>query len=301
VRWGGEEFALLLPETDLPQAQVMAERLRLAFEASDVRLRGGGRLRVTASFGVADYPASPDRASLLAIAGAADYAAKRRGKVSIALLPSLAAGWLPAVLADFRARYPNIELDVADVLSDDCIQRVRAGRADFALASTRAEAPELHTEAFCSDGFHVVFRHDHALARRRGSLTLADLAPHPIVQLARSSSVRQYVEAAIYPNRLRTVLELEQLSTVAGMVRAGMGLTIVPSLTLFHFQHAELTTRALRVPGLVRQVFLVRRSDRGLSSAAQALHEVVMRQRPGRVARAMASPRLSSTSKTTAR
>src|SRR5438552_2713861 len=214
-----------------------------------------------------------------------DHAARRRGRVAIAVLPSLAAGWLPPLLADFHARYPGIELDVADVLSDDCIARVRSGRADFALASTRTEAPELRTESFCSDGFHVVFRRDHPLARQRGALTLARLAPHPIVQLARSSSVRQYVEAAIYPSQLHTVLELEQLSTVAGMVRAGLGLTVVPSLTLFHFDHPELITRALRVPELKRHVFLVRRNDRALSSAAQALYEVVMAHRPHPTAR----------------
>src|SRR6185436_20005057 len=91
-----------------------------------------------------------------AVAGAKDYAARRRGRVSIALLPSLAAGWLPAVLAEFRAAYPGIELDVTDVLSEACIEHVRSGKADFAIAATRAETPELRAELFCSDGFHVV-------------------------------------------------------------------------------------------------------------------------------------------------
>jgi len=100
------------------------------------------------------------------------------------------------------------------------------------------------------------------------------------VQLARSSSVRQYLEAAIYPDQLRTVLELDQLSTVAGMVRAGLGLSVVPSLTLFHFAHPELVLRPFDAPGLQRQVFLVRRADRALSSAAQALYERVLADRP---------------------
>lgn len=211
------------------------------------------------------------------------HAARRRGRVAIAVLPSLAAGWLPPLLADFHARHPGIELDVADVLSEACVERVRTGRADFALASTRSEAPELRTERFGADDFFVVCRRDHPLAKRRGGVRLADIAPHPIVQLARSSSVRQYLEGAAYPRRLRTVLELEQLSTVAGMVRAGLGITVVPASTLFHFEHAELAARPLDGPRLTRQVFVVRRSDRSLSSAAQALYEVIMAHRPGRV------------------
>jgi len=80
ARLGGEEFALLLPETDLSGALVVAERARVAFEAGGVRLKGGDRLTVTASFGVADFPASLDRAALMRDADQALYAAKRFGK-----------------------------------------------------------------------------------------------------------------------------------------------------------------------------------------------------------------------------
>lgn len=208
-----------------------------------------------------------------------EHAARRRGRVSVAVLPSLVAGWLPHVLAGFRAAHPGIALDVADVLSEQCIQHVQAGQADFALASTRADSADLQAEPFCSDDFHVVCRHDHALASRR-RLKLADLAPHAVVHLARSSSVRQVLEAAIYPAQLQSVMELVQLSSVAGMVRAGLGISVVPTLTLFHFAHEDLVTRPLHAPGLRRQIFIVRRRDRTLSVAAQALYEAVLAARP---------------------
>lgn len=54
----------------------------------------------------------------------------------------------------------------------------------------------------------------------------------------------------------------------------------MPTLSLFHFEHAELTARPLEAPGLERQVFVVRRSDRPLSAAAQALYELLMAKRP---------------------
>jgi LysR family carnitine catabolism transcriptional activator len=219
------------------------------------------------------------------LADVRDHAARRRGRVAIALLPSLAAGWLPPLLARFHQQHPGIEIDVADVLSDACIERVRAGSADFALASTRTATPELHTEEFCRDQFHLVCPRGHALAKRRGRIELKDLAPYPIVQLARSSSVRQYVEAALYPIQLHTMMELDQLATVAGMVRAGLGITIVPSLTLFHFADARLATRPLHAPALVRHVYVVRRADRPLSSAASGLHEMLIAAKPKAVQR----------------
>lgn len=208
-----------------------------------------------------------------------EHAARRRGRVALAALPSLAAGWLPGVLAAFRALYPGIELDVADELSEPCVDRVRTGRADFALAAVRGGAPELRTEPFCMDRFHLVCRADHPLARRRRP-ALADLAGEPFIHLARSSSVRQHIEAAIRPAQMNTVMELDQLSTVAGMVRAGLGITVVPALTLFHFEHPDLATRPLNAPDLKRELFVVRRSDRSLSIAAQGLLDFLLKRKP---------------------
>lgn len=214
-----------------------------------------------------------------ALSDLGEHAARRRGRVALAALPSLAAGWLPDVLAEFRVRYPGIELDVADELSESCVERVRSGRADFALAAVRASAPELRADPFCSDRFHLVCRADHPLTRRR-KLTLAQLAGEPFIHLARSSSVRQHIEAAMRPAQMNRVMELEQLSTVAGMVRAGLGITVVPSLTLFHFQHPDLATRPLNAPGLKRELFVIRWKDRSLSSAAQALLEFLVARKP---------------------
>jgi diguanylate cyclase (GGDEF)-like protein len=82
ARYGGEELAIILPQTDAAGAELLAERMRVAVEALHVpRVGGRGTLSVTASFGVAAVPESaPDHAGLIAAADAALYAAKRAGK-----------------------------------------------------------------------------------------------------------------------------------------------------------------------------------------------------------------------------
>ncbi len=224
-----------------------------------------------------------------AVLGVRDQVARRRGRVSIALLPSLAAGWLPQVLAGFRAEFPGIELEVRDVLSEPCIEAVRAGRADFALAATRADTSELRAELFCSDAFHLVCPIQHPLASVP-TVRPRDVAAWPFVHLSRTSSVRQYLDAALHPLQMRTLMEVDQLATVMGMVRAGLGISIVPSLTLFHFQQPEVITRPLSWSGLTRHIYLVRRRDRALSLAAQSLHDWMLQRRPEVEANAV-SPR----------
>ena len=208
-----------------------------------------------------------------------DTAQLARGHVAVALLPSLAAGWLPPVLAQFMARHPGVDLALLDVLSEPCIAAVAHGEADFALAAIRADTPELQAEPFCSDDFHLVCREDHALAAQ-DRLEVADLLPWPFVHLARHSSVRQYLDAAFFPQSMHTLVEVEQLATVMGLVHAGLGISVVPALSLFHFDKPGLITRPLSLPGMERQIYLVRRRERSLSLPAQALYRLMLEQRP---------------------
>jgi diguanylate cyclase (GGDEF)-like protein/PAS domain S-box-containing protein len=75
-RWGGEEFAILLPETDASGAAILAERLRSAIAGRDF---GFGR-PVTASLGVAELTGSQDLKALQEAADRALYQAKEAGR-----------------------------------------------------------------------------------------------------------------------------------------------------------------------------------------------------------------------------
>jgi len=222
----------------------------------------------------------------LALADLADHVERRRGRVHLAALPSLSAGWLPEVFADFRARFPGIELRLSDVLSDPCIELVRSGQADFALASGALPVngvDGLVSRVLRSDGFHLLCPAGHPLAQQR-RLTLASLAGYPFIQMARSTSVRQALDAALHPLSMKTILEVEQLATVGGMVEAGLGISAVPTLTLYQFRSPRIVVRPLPLPTLTRSIVLIRR-DASLSSAAQAMHDLVVERfgaRPGR-------------------
>jgi diguanylate cyclase (GGDEF)-like protein len=84
VRYGGEEFLIILPETRLDGARELAERVRAAFAAQRVELEGGLSLGTTASFGVVGADFAGGHAvtgqGMIALADQLMYEAKHAGR-----------------------------------------------------------------------------------------------------------------------------------------------------------------------------------------------------------------------------
>jgi len=87
VRFGGEEFAMILPAATIEAAVLCAERIRQAVETQSIPLDPGAPIHVTVSLGVASFMPDENAESLIAAADAALYRAKQLGRNRVALRP----------------------------------------------------------------------------------------------------------------------------------------------------------------------------------------------------------------------
>lgn len=85
VRYGGEEFVVLMPATDAAKARITAERLRKKIAASHVSLPDGGKTSVTVSIGIAEWFPGQRIDELIGQADQALYRAKNNGRNQVVL------------------------------------------------------------------------------------------------------------------------------------------------------------------------------------------------------------------------
>jgi len=85
-RYGGEEFLILLPETSLSAAQMIAERLRASFVETPLPT-DSGPLRITVSVGIAEFSKFDSFQSLVERSDSALYEAKRAGRNCVRTAP----------------------------------------------------------------------------------------------------------------------------------------------------------------------------------------------------------------------
>jgi LysR family carnitine catabolism transcriptional activator len=208
----------------------------------------------------------------LGLGSIADRSRARRVRVTIAALPSVACAVLPAALRSFLQQHPGAEIALNDVLHERAIALVRDGIVDLAVTVRPASLDMLEFAVLGADVLHLVCRRDHALAARR-KLEWRDFAGEPFVALARTTSVRLLAEAAFVHAGLGLdpAYEVEQIPTAVALVKAGLGVTALPGLTLSMVQVTGLVARPIGGPPMRRQIGVATLAGRTISPVAQSL------------------------------
>jgi len=216
--------------------------------------------------------------TLLGIQG---VATTRMGEVAIACVPSTVYYFLSRVIQRYREQYPKIRVKVYDAGANEVLAAVARGESDFGLNFIGSQEPEIEFRPLLEEPFVAACRRDHPLARQTEA-TWSGLAAYDYISVSKSSGNRLLLDQALahVSGRPQAVFEAEHVTTLLGLVEAGLGVAAVPSLAMPGPDHPLLVSVPLADPVVTRRIGLIRRKGRTLSPAARQLYDFFLEIKP---------------------
>ena len=211
-----------------------------------------------------------------------EFIAGRRGSVTVWALPSIAAAILPPAARAFQRTHPNVRLVIQAASARQVTQAVAEGSADLGLSVAVPDSPRgIRFDPLLEESFVMICPRDDALARRR-RVDWSVFASRPFVASGPASSIRLVTDQILAATGQAPDAHFvaDNISVVGAMVAAGVGIAAVPRLALRLMDGERLQSVALHSPAATREIGILTRTQRSLSTAATAFLSTLKAVRP---------------------
>ncbi len=199
-----------------------------------------------------------------------------RGELTIAANEATCINVLPQVFADYKQRFPGVQLQVVRSHAAKAVQSVLDNSVDFGITQLPVQEKRVEVVQIHSDEVRLITPPNHPLAVR-GSVNAEQIAQHTLLlqKMGRTRTrINEYL--ADYEDDLRISMELDSTEMLKQFVIAGLG---VGFLAITHAQDevrmGKLVALRLDPLPMIRTIGLVYRKDKALSRAALGFIEVV--------------------------
>ena len=206
-----------------------------------------------------------------AVQNARDLADRKRGRLVVAAPPLLAALIVPGAVADYRKRFPSIEVSVIDAQPNIIVDKVRSGEADCGIG-TFAEAEEGIRRQILFEDALMAWCPAQSQCARSSRLAWKDLPAGQLIAMTRDSRIRFLVDQAYQSigQTVRPAYEVSHMTTAIMMVEAGLGVAVLPAYVWGFARVFNVVSKVLSEPEVRREVAIIQASGRSLSPAAEA-------------------------------
>jgi DNA-binding transcriptional LysR family regulator len=195
------------------------------------------------------------------------------GVLSLATSHHIGLHRLPPVLREFSASYPEVELKLSFMDSEQACEQIINGAIEVAIITLPDEGnARLELKPVWHDPLCIAVSRQHALASE-GSCTIKRLLKYAAILPSRGTYTRQLIDDALgLDDSVNTLLETHYLETIKAMVQAGLGWSMLPQSML----DESLTALDIKQVRTTRQLGTVVHSMRTKSNAANAMINLLM-------------------------
>jgi DNA-binding transcriptional LysR family regulator len=195
------------------------------------------------------------------------------GSLSFATSHHIGLHRLPSTLRDFKSRYPQVDLDLHFMDSEDACVAIANNELELAIVTLPEVADDkLECEPVWVDQLVVVTAADHPLAGQQ-DIGPAELLEHAAILPSLGTFTRKIINSlfAADKDQLKIILETNYLETIKVMVSANLGWSILPQSMV----DASLSGHRLRSLDVQRPLGIVTRKKRTLSLSSIAMIELL--------------------------
>jgi LysR family transcriptional regulator, hydrogen peroxide-inducible genes activator len=206
------------------------------------------------------------------------------GPLRLGAIPTIAPYLLPRVLPALRRAYGDLKLYLREDVTRVLLERLRAGGLDVALIALPFDTGDLYLRELFRDEFSLVTREvDRAVGKKE--VALRKLETGDMLLLEEGHCLRDHAIAACGPRRgaWESRIEATSLTTLIQMVEGGLGVTLLPGITLEAgiLKGTRLVARRLSPPVPSRTLALVARRTSPRRRDADLLADFLIDQRRG--------------------
>ncbi|MEV0402701.1 LysR family transcriptional regulator [Actinoallomurus sp. NPDC050550] len=183
---------------------------------------------------------------------------------------------LTGPLAAYKRAHPSVEVELQWSPAEDMARRLRAQDVDLCVASQPIHAEGLEQVRLLDEAVGVGTRLDHPLAGRT-AVSIDELADQPFI-IAREGHWQRRLFDRLFTARDLTpkiVCEVDELSAIAGLISAGLGVSLVPAFARRAAIRAPLAWTAVDSPDCRRTLTLFWGADSHLSTAARLMRTTI--------------------------
>jgi DNA-binding transcriptional LysR family regulator len=190
------------------------------------------------------------------------------GVLSIATSHHIGLHRLPPVLRDYSKHYPEVELKLSFMDSEQACQQILNGETELAIVTLpNEENDRLEMIPVWHDPLHIVVARQHPLASQK-PISKRQLLDYAAILPSTGTHTRKLIDKALgLDGTVRTLLETHYLETIKAMVQTGLGWSMLPasmvddSLSVLTIKHVQT----------MRQLGIIVHSMRTKSNAANAM------------------------------
>ena len=200
---------------------------------------------------------------------ASDARSLLRGTVTIGVLPTIAPYLLPNAMAAFMEKFPGVQIVVQEDTTARLLKMTLAWEIDFALASHPIHDSRLEVRELFSEELLVALPPGHSLVRKR-ILTTRDLAGEKLIVMQEGHCLGDQVLAFCGRHDLHHHISFRgaQLETIQSLVRAGLGISLIPAMAAQSERKQSREYRSLRSLKPSREIVAVWPKQRPPNRAA---------------------------------